>query len=204
MNFPSHVHPVIHHYVNTQIKVIRERIQIQPNTKLLDVGCGNGYFSYYFKKICNVTGVDLSEYMLGMNPIQQKYCMDARNLHFRDNSFDIVFCHDMLHHADDTDAILKEMKRVASKYVVLVEPNRNNPLMFLLGLLMPSERQALKYSTRYLRKKVEDNGLKVIDSFAFGWMVPAITPTWMLSISKMMDVRTIFGWENFILCEKQN
>ncbi len=41
------------------------------NTRLLDVGCGNGFFSYYFDQVCEVVGVDFSGKMLEKNPIAQ-------------------------------------------------------------------------------------------------------------------------------------
>jgi ubiquinone/menaquinone biosynthesis C-methylase UbiE len=61
------------------------------------------------------------------------------DLKFEDNSFDVVFCHALLHHVDDIDRVIGEMKRVSCKWIVLLEPNRNNPLMFLFSLLIKEE-----------------------------------------------------------------
>ena len=158
-------HPVIAAYVKPKIDVIRRYVDLSGRTRLLDVGCGNGFFTYYFDKICDAHGVDYSDQMLRMNPARKTYRMDANHLEFDDDSFEVVFSHAMLHHVHNIDAVIGEMRRVSSRYVVLLEPNRNNPLMFLFALLVREERPVLRFSLSYLRSAARRNGLRIIDSF---------------------------------------
>ena len=198
---PSHI--IIKEYVEPKINEIKKSITIDKNTKLLDVGCGNGFFSYYFEKMCDTTGVDYSKKMILSNPIKKKYLMNATDLKFEDNSFNIVFCNAFLHHLDNMDAVIKEMKRVSKKYVVILEPNRNNPLMFLFSLIMKEERKALKFSLSYLEKLVKLNGLKLVSSFSYGLIVPNKTPKILLPLFRLFNFRFFFGITNFVICEKQ-
>lgn len=197
---PSHI--VIKEYVTPKINEIKKIIPIGKNTKLLDVGCGNGFFSYYFEKMCNTTGIDYSEKMILSNPIKKKYLMDATNLKFEDSSFDIAFCHAFLHHVDNANKVVKEMKRVSRKHVVILEPNRNNPLMFLFSLIVKEERKALRLSLAYLERLVKSNGLKLISSFSYGLIVPNKTPKVLLPLFKLFNFKFFLGITNFIICEK--
>ena len=75
-------------------------------------------------------------YLLSQNPHGLLTCGDAASLPFRDASFDLVFEANLLHHVSDANAVIGEMHRVSRKYVVLLEPNRYNPLMFAFSATM--------------------------------------------------------------------
>lgn len=199
----SPTHPVIVEYVVSKIDKIRESIAIEKETTLLDVGCGNGFFTYHWDQICNVTGVDYSEKMLEMNPVKNVKQMDINNMSFEDNSFDIVFCHAVLHHVDDIGHVIREMARVSKKYVVILEPNRTNPLMFLFSAIMKEERKAMQFSKRYLKKVSQENGLTVIDAYSLGMIVPNMTPGFLLPFVKHLNFKQLFGMTNFIIAEKK-
>jgi ubiquinone/menaquinone biosynthesis C-methylase UbiE len=195
-------HPVVRQYVIPKIELIRRYVPVDKNTRLLDVGCGNGFFSQPFSQACDTVGVDFSGKMLAKNPIPQKFLMDAAHLAFQDFAFDVVFCHALLHHVEDLDAVLQEMRRVSRKYVVILEPNRNNPLMALFSAIVPEERKALSFSMAYLREKLERNKLKVIAAFAHGMTVPNKTPTVLLPLVKLLDFRQPFGMTNILIAER--
>jgi SAM-dependent methyltransferase len=195
-------HPVIAEYVLSKIKVLKNYINLNKTTRLLDVGCGNGFFTYYFDKECLATGVDYSEKMLRLNPVNQKSMMDAGRLGFKDETFDMVFCHALLHHVDDIGAIIREMARVSKKYVIILEPNRNNPLMFLFSYLVKEERKALKFSPGFLRKVTESNGLKIVDVFSMGMIVPNKMPGFLLPVVKHLNFKQPLGMTNFVIAEK--
>jgi ubiquinone/menaquinone biosynthesis C-methylase UbiE len=195
-------HPVVRQYVMPKINFIRRHIPLDPQTRFLDVGCGNGFFSYYFNQTCKVVGVDFSEKMLAKNPIPQKLLMDAAHLSFQDFAFDVVFCHALLHHVEDMDAVLTEMRRVSRKYVIILEPNRNNPLMHLFSSLVPEERKALKFSMDYLKEKMAQNRLKLVASGSHGMTVPNKTPTFLLPLAKLLDFEQPFGMTNILIAER--
>lgn len=128
--------------------------------------------------------------------------MNANDLKFEDNSFDVVFCNALLHHVESIAEVIQEMKRVSRKYVIILEPNRNNPLMFLFSLLVKEERKALKFSLSYLTNVISCNGLHVVASFSYGMIVPNKTPTFFLPLVKLFDFKQPLGMTNFIIAEK--
>jgi ubiquinone/menaquinone biosynthesis C-methylase UbiE len=93
-------------------------------SKILDIGCGTGTF--WNSKDCsvdllsNVTFADKSASMLletlknTKNLICDKSYIieDICSLSFRDNTFDFIICHSMLHYAEDKIKALKEIRRV--------------------------------------------------------------------------------------------
>ncbi len=196
-------HPCVKEYVVPKIQEIKKIIPLNKEVELLDVGCGNGFFGYYFDKICKTTGVDYSKKMIELNPIKNKYIMDANDLKFEDNSFDIVFCHALLHHLENPNKAIKEMKRVSKKYVVMLEPNRNNPLIFLYVSIVKEERKALKFSLSYLKNTVKKNNLKIITSFSYGMVMPNKTPVFLLSLVKLFNFKQPLGMTNCIISEKK-
>ncbi len=198
----SPFHPAVKAYVDPKVEEIRSRIEINPGSRLLDVGCGNGFFLSAFDRICRVTGIDRSPVMLQMNPVTNTQVMDAERLEFPDRSFDITFCHALLHHVADPGKVLGEMARVSSRYVVVLEPNRNHPLMFLFALLVKEERAALKFSARFLKKLAQAHELKIIDIFAYGAIVPNKTPVFILPLLRLFNRRWPMGVTLFLIAEK--
>ena len=195
-------HPVIAAYILPKIDVLRRYISLTEQTRLLDVGCGNGFFTFYFDKICDVHGVDYSEKMLQINPVKNTSLMNADDLKFEDNSFDVVFCHALLHHVENIAKVIQEMRRVSRKYVIILEPNRNNPLMFLFSFLVKEERKALKFSLSYLTNIVSENDLHIAASFSYGMIVPNKTPAFLLPLVKLFNFKQPLGMTNFIIAEK--
>ena len=198
----SPTHPVVKEYVIPKIEEIRKIVPINKETKLLDVGAGNGFFSYYFDGICDTTAIDYSEKMIKLNPIKQKFVMDANHLEFKDDSFDVVFCNNLLHHVEDIKNALNEMKRVSKKYIVIIEPNRNNPLIFLFSMAVKEERKALKFTLPYLEKLIAANGLKIKSSFSFGMITPNKTPKCLLSLLRLYSFKNRLGMFNIVIGEK--
>jgi len=49
--------------------------------------------------------------------------LDAENMRLEDNSFDVVFAHDVLHHCYTPHKALREMMRVARRCVIFFDPN---------------------------------------------------------------------------------
>lgn len=89
--------------------------------KVLDLGCGTGYFSEQIaKRGAEVVCADLS---IGMLKAAEQRCgssvalyqqADAEQLPFEDGCFDIVFSSLALQWCDDLSSPLKEMKRVTA------------------------------------------------------------------------------------------
>ena len=92
---------------------------LEHNTTLLDIGCGNGKNMFYCKNI-KVIGVDISKNMVDIvkskNGIAYNYCMTQ--LLFENDSFDNIICVAAYHHLSSKEDRLKsitEMYRVLKK-----------------------------------------------------------------------------------------
>ena len=93
-------------------KVINKMIQhydLNKNSKILDVGCGKGYFLYDFKEILNdpyVYGIDISEYAIKncKEEIRENLQIgNATKLPWEDNFFDLVISINTLHNLYNFD-----------------------------------------------------------------------------------------------------
>ncbi|HIP17696.1 MAG TPA: class I SAM-dependent methyltransferase [Methanothermococcus okinawensis] len=94
------------------------------NGIILDCGCGFGSF-YTLTKDLNTIYLDFSINLLkkfknNYNLKSNKICGDILNLPFKDNSFDLIFCINVLEHVIDYKGALREMKRVLKKEGVLI------------------------------------------------------------------------------------
>lgn len=119
---------------------------------ILDYGCGCGDFTTKFaRRGARVTGVDLS--LARLKTAQKKikeinqdtnvsFCkMDAENMAFHNNSFDLVFGGAILHHLDIEIAIT-EIERVLKPdgEAFFIEPMGHNPIINLYRRLTPNSR----------------------------------------------------------------
>jgi ubiquinone/menaquinone biosynthesis C-methylase UbiE len=98
-----------------KLRIIQTQIKLEPNAILLDIGCGTGISSEFFK--CNIVGIDPARKMLNEAIKSEKsntgYIQGSgEQLPFFDKSFDIVLCVTTLHNFKDYKAGLKEIKRV--------------------------------------------------------------------------------------------
>lgn len=195
-------HPIIKAFVEPKIEFIAKYIDFSEGLNVLDVGCGNGFFTYNFSEFAYTVGLDYSRYMLSINPCDPLVQGSGLLLPFKDSTFDVVFCSNLLHHIEKPENVVNEMKRVSKKYVVLSEPNRNNPLMALFSAIVPEERGAIKFSLRYTEKLAEFCELKIISSCSMGSIVPNKTPTSLLKLFKIVDCKTPFGFYNVLISHK--
>ncbi len=95
--------------------------------RILDLGSGEGYFTYLLSKKKNnkVVGIDFSPENVKISkkryPRVEYKVMDCENLKFKDNYFDEIYAMDVLEHVDNLGKVLKEVKRVLKpngKFVV--------------------------------------------------------------------------------------
>ena len=110
--------------------------------KLLDVGCGLGNdLSRFVRGGAEGVGIDISAVAVNLARKNFKYRnlsasfieMDAENMAFSDNSFDIVYCHTVIHFTPDPQFLINEVHRVLKPggLAILMTVNRNSWLYFL-------------------------------------------------------------------------
>lgn len=190
-------HDAVKVFACSKLGIILDNIDSLSSTMtMLEVGAGNGYFSQYFKDAFDLTCLDFSANMLEMNPLpaDQKVVGDAENLPFEDNAFDVVFCGNLLHHLEDPSIAVKEMRRVARRHVVLIEPNTINPLMFLFGALKKEERGTLKFTPSYIVNLGVDSGLRLRKFESQGTVLPNKTPLPLLPLIQQFETSHAFGF----------
>ena len=98
-------------YKDEQIKklnIIKSKIKIRKNSKLLDVGCGSGLSSDFG---CFVVGIDPSIGLLKNNKNKMKIMGIAEMLPFKDSSFEWVISVTAMHNFDDAEKSINEAKR---------------------------------------------------------------------------------------------
>ena len=110
--------------------------------RVLDVGCGVGNdLSRFAKGGARVVGVDLAERSIelarqnfGLRGLKGEfYIMDGEQLEFPDNSFDLVYCHTVLHFTPHPERMIREIHRVLKpgQQAILMTVNRRSWLNFL-------------------------------------------------------------------------
>ena len=108
--------------------------------KLLDLGCGAGENSVYFSlKGARCTATDYSSQMVekalklaAANGVQiEARTMDAMEIEFPADTFDIVYAANLLHHVPDPKDALREIHRVLKPGGKLCfwDPLRHNPII---------------------------------------------------------------------------
>ena len=103
-------------------RVLTEELHLAPaGLRTLDIGCGGGLLAEEFARLgCAVVGVDPSEESLeaaGTHAASQGLAIEYRSatgeaLPFADQSFDIVYCCDVLEHVADLRRVIAETARV--------------------------------------------------------------------------------------------
>ena len=103
-----------------KVNIIKDKLEINKETRLLDVGCGTGTSSQFD---CDITGVDTSDEMLKIAgkrfPHMQFLRSFAENLPFQNNEFDVVVSLTAIQNFDDIERGLKEIKRVGKNTFAL-------------------------------------------------------------------------------------
>ena len=121
-----------------KLRCLIERLGVNANDAILELGCGNGLHAIRLEDICReYYGIDISSEMIesARSACRRSNFIvcDAEHLPLQDRVFDKVFCVATLHHLPRPLEALKEGVRVLKKGGVIgvAEPNPFNPVIFL-------------------------------------------------------------------------
>ncbi len=98
--------------------IVSKRFAKLSQEKILDLGCGYGWYTDYLSSVGGTAiGVDGSRKMIDIcKSLYPNLCFDVvdieKPLPFENNSFDIVFCNQVLMDIRDIDTVLKEVYRI--------------------------------------------------------------------------------------------
>lgn len=122
--------PLQRFFINNFLTVLVETAKpLEPKT-ILDVGCGEGFTLTKLKAEKIGKTLEGIEYLDRAIELGKQHHPDIHikkgtvyDLPYKNNSFDLVICTEVLEHLEDPKKALKEMARVAKKYCLFSVPN---------------------------------------------------------------------------------
>ncbi len=113
----------------SEYEPLLERVKQLKPYRVLDIGCGCGSFTSQLAPHCGqITAIEVSEQLVQRcrsgndHPNVDYRCMDARELKFDADSFDLVVVRATLHHIFEWQKALDEIIRVSRSEVLIEEP----------------------------------------------------------------------------------
>lgn len=126
--------------------------RIKDNVKILSIGVGTGDELEVLNKFGEVSIIDINKKALDLIPkklFYKKQVGDARNLSFKEKSFDIVVAFDVLEHIKEDNLVIKEIYRVL----------KQNGIFFFsvpaFQFMYSSHDKALNHYRRYSKKHLK-------------------------------------------------
>jgi len=174
-------------------KICIEELNPKENESILDVGCGSGFFAREAaKRHAKVVALDMSENMLKVakefakrENLNIKFVIgDAKNLHFKDSSFDKLIAVDLIEHLTNPEIFIKEIGRVIKSggKVVLAWPHSKS-------------LYRVKY---YFEKYILQREMPFTT-----WLSASLVEKWLKNSNfKVKRVSTYLGVTAILVCEK--
>lgn len=177
--------------------------RIKMKRPILDIGCGFGEFAGVFFESQVEMGIDISWKELLTAKRGNKYKKlkraDARNLPFKDSSFNTVLSVSTLEHIKEVEKVIKEVKRVlrpGGKFVFTVNAEKINHFLFFPRRLFHKifQHQTL-YSQRRWEKILRKNGFKIqIGREIISPKTIKVYELFLLTAWPSQLFKLIFGW----------
>ena len=162
-----------------RVRVVFERLLGKGEVKgkkLLDAGCGTGWFSARAVELgAAVTSLDVGENLLKevkKKCVSTRVVGDVTALEFVDGSFDVIVSSDVIEHTPDPSRAISEMARVLKKGGVLALTVPNNRWHFAVSVgnalkLRPYQGYENWVGWGQLKRELEKNGLAVERQLGF-------------------------------------
>lgn len=136
-----------------------KKLPLSPSARILDVGCGSGYFLSFFRErgFSKSIGIDLSKEGLkncyrdyGFELGKDVFLMDATKTTFPSRSFDLIFSEGILEHFMDFESCICEMCRISRDIILLIQPNYSSVVRWIAKILWElfySQREGIREYT---------------------------------------------------------
>jgi len=183
---------------------------IKKTDNVLDFGCGPGSFLCAIASFCGeITGVDISKGFAesSSKTIDELKLDNAKAIHiepdtlpFDNECFDVIIMVDIIHHLENIDKSLTEAFRVLRPggKVLILEPNKLNPLIALVHVFDRNEWGLLKTGTPGIYKKILHKFIS-INEISFNGIVIGPQSKLFRLLSDIMNsklMKPIIGWLN--------
>jgi len=114
-----------------KMKIVLGLFSEHKNGKILDIGCGDGVITSMLKNFtkANAYGIDISKSAVlkakKRGIVAKVVDIDRDKFPFKKNTFDAIFCGDVIEHVYDTERLLENVNRALKPggYVVISVPN---------------------------------------------------------------------------------
>lgn len=189
-------------YVKGILREVSNYVPIESGTKVIEVGCGGGRFSKFLNDMSSLVATDITMERFDRS-ITKDFClMDVHGLALSGECGDIAFCHFVLHHFEDLEKVTSEMARIASKYLVIIEPN---PLHFnniRLALFDREEKELRKFSIKKIKAAAELCGFQQVALFSVGLLPHSMVPDFLVNILLKLKFHQPFGWDQVLIMKR--
>ncbi|MFZ4713033.1 MAG: class I SAM-dependent methyltransferase [Bacteriovoracaceae bacterium] len=195
-----------------RVDILTSSLQGKTTSKVLELGCGTGYFTRELLKTgVQVTAIDISPHLIEKakkdNPKATFILGDAHHSGLESNSFDTILGSSVLHHLEINSA-LKEIFRLLKPggEVIFTEPNMLNPQIAIQKNIpwikekmgdSPHETAFFRWS---LKKNMEKHNFKQIEIVPFDFLHPSIPKglistidPFCMSLEKILIVQEFAG-----------
>ena len=137
---------------------------VDPNTSVLDIGCGNGRILRGLKKDknCKVYGMDISQ--VAINNLRKReikgLCVDVSD--YSDKTpYDVIVLSHTLEHINDDTALVKKLALNVKKYLIVAVPNNCMPPEEEPEHLRTYTKESLTTLLSKHFKKIEDHSVGI-------------------------------------------
>jgi len=139
--FYNHPNRLFRYIENKRISILLKEADIQPQDKVLEVGCGAGHILEKIKQ-GSLTGVDISPVQIErarkrLGRRAELILAKGENLPFKNESFDRIICTEVFEHVLEPVLILAEMKRVLkNKGIISLSVPNEKLIIFTKKILL--------------------------------------------------------------------
>jgi len=198
-------------FYSTRINKIKKLLDIKPKDKVLEIGCGEGYYTEQIGAITsNLIATDISQNYLDKARLRNPHsiidyiCCPAEKLPFNDNFFEKILMSEVIEHLIDWRQGIKEAKRVLKPggKLIITTPNKHSYLNFLTHFktIVRNSSTKVEHIKEFSGKELKTILKKhfFVESFFCVNYFPVLLPEFLSKIIGFQRIKNIVrGVENF-------